>query len=388
MNKNISLEYLLTGMEFEMFMQDYYGHKHLYISRSDNRFYKNIFSIEAFDNLINENTFSQKYFKISKLGSVLDKKTYSIYDGANNEFQINIGKALELFGEGYTIVIDDVSRHDRNLLNLEIDLAEKLKFVDNISTNVYLTPKESQAFPMHYDIQDVFILQIYGSKKWKIFPEIENTYPVDFSHEYILDEIKTNNFNGEEIVLQEGDLLYVPRGMAHEVKTNDEESLHLTISIVHYSVFDLLEKSIKLLKNENKDLRKNINNLNDINHCKNLLISSLDNIDIKNVSKELEYKNKYRSLLNFSGALSANITPPQLENQGFLFREGVKIHCTKELETVFEYGVKKNIIEGDFCFLSELAEINNQSINERLNNPELVEELLYYLLFEGFIVKK
>jgi hypothetical protein len=387
MKKHISLEYLLSGFDIELFLNEFYGNKHLYISRNDIEFYKSIFSIERYDSLINENIFSSKFLKISKLNSNLDKSLYSVYDSINKEHQINIAKSLELFLDGYTIVIDEVSQYDRNILDLEIDLSNNLKFVQNISTNSYLTPKESQAFPLHYDVQDVFILQIYGSKKWQIFPDSYNPKPLDFSYEYLLDEIKEQNLEGTTLTLTQGDLLYLPRGMSHEVSTNLEASLHLTISVVNYTISDLVEKCIHQIKKENSFFRTNINSNKNAEEYKKMIISNLQCFDFQSIISNLENKNKYNSLVNLKGTLLNNINPPNLLGLTFFFRKDVKIYIENDLETVFEYGHKKTSIEGDFTFLSKIDTFDIQLLNKSLNNSELAEELLYYLIFEGFATK-
>jgi hypothetical protein len=71
----------------------------------------------------------------------------------------------------------------------------------------------------------------------------------------------------------------------------------------------------------------------------------------------------------------------------FFFRKDVKIYIENDLETVFEYGHKKTSIEGDFTFLSKIDTFDIQLLNKSLNNSELAEELLYYLIFEGFATK-
>ena len=386
MNKYTSLEYLLSGIDLNQFLNEFYGKKYLHINRKDNSFYEMVFNIDKFDNLINNNIFTTKYFKISKLGSNPDKGSYSVYDSFNREAQISIGKVLNLFSEGHTIVLDDVARNDREILDIEIDIANTLKYVDYISTNAYLTPTESQAFPMHYDIQDVFILQIFGSKKWQIFPDVDNQHPIDFSYENIIDDIKKQSLEGTTITLKAGDLLYIPRGMVHEVNTNDECSLHLTISVVNFTIFNFLEKSLNILKNNNLYFRNNLNNLTDIQDYKENIISFIKGFDHQKILTDLEHKNKYKSLYNFKNTLLYNINPLDLNNVLFEFKKDVKISIEKE-ETFFEYGYKKTSIEGDFSFLKLMGQFDISKINNHLNNSELSEELIYYLIFEGFISK-
>jgi hypothetical protein len=48
----------------------------------------------------------------------------------------------------------------------------------------------------------------------------------------------------EEVCLRPGDLLYLPRGYAHEAFTTDDSSLHLTVGINIYRWVDLLRRAL------------------------------------------------------------------------------------------------------------------------------------------------
>lgn len=99
-----------------------------------------------------------------------------------------------------------------------------------VGCNVYLTPPRSQGFAPHYDDIEAFILQLEGSKRWRVYA------PRHASAE--LPREPSPNFTQEELgeptltaVLTPGDLLYLPRGYVHQGETNDDaHSLHVTVS--------------------------------------------------------------------------------------------------------------------------------------------------------------
>ena len=37
-----------------------------------------------------------------------------------------------------------------------------------VQANAYVTPPQSQGFDDHYDVHDVFVLQVEGEKRWRI----------------------------------------------------------------------------------------------------------------------------------------------------------------------------------------------------------------------------
>eukprot|EP00903_Cladosiphon_okamuranus_P011309 g10664.t1 len=111
-----------------------------------------------------------------------------------------------------------------------------------VGSNVYLTPPRSQGFAPHWDDIEAFLLQVEGRKRWRVYPPADDgaTLP-RFSSPNLTDEQV-----GEpvlEVVLEPGDLLYFPRGWAHQAETvGDEPSLHITVSAMQGNCWaDLVE---------------------------------------------------------------------------------------------------------------------------------------------------
>ncbi|CCI47581.1 unnamed protein product [Albugo candida] len=95
-------------------------------------------------------------------------------------------------------------------------------------SSVYLTPPKAQALAPHYDDVDVFILQTEGRKNWKLY---HPTYilPGEPSHDLLPSEIGPLWM---EFTLEQGDVLYMPRGVIHQAQTDKSVfSTHVTISV-------------------------------------------------------------------------------------------------------------------------------------------------------------
>jgi lysine-specific demethylase/histidyl-hydroxylase NO66 len=116
-----------------------------------------------------------------------------------------------------------------------------------VGSNAYLTPLNSQGFAPHYDDVDVFILQLEGYKRWRVYAPFNKreTLPRESSRDYTEKEVDENIGEGQEmdVVLGPGDVLYLPRGWIHQAETvarpahlpknngmKDDHSLHLTVS--------------------------------------------------------------------------------------------------------------------------------------------------------------
>ena len=146
--------------------------------------------------------------------------------------------------------------HNDNIHTL-LSLLES-EFGCMVGSNAYLTPLNSQGFAPHYDDVDVFILQLEGYKKWRVYAPLNKreTLPRTSSRDYTEAEIEENGELVINVILGPGDVLYLPRGWIHQAETvsrpshisnlngtkDDDHSLHLTVSAMqNWSWADFLE---------------------------------------------------------------------------------------------------------------------------------------------------
>jgi len=92
--------------------------------------------------------------------------------------------------------------------------------------NMYITPAGgNQIFPLHNDEQDVFILQVAGSKQWRVQRMPSRRYKGVKklgTDETDVDALKAN--------LEPGDLLYIPRQCKHEGFTEGSYSVSISLT--------------------------------------------------------------------------------------------------------------------------------------------------------------
>ncbi|MGI9387067.1 MAG: JmjC domain-containing protein, partial [Methyloligellaceae bacterium] len=110
--------------------------------------------------------------------------------------------------------------------------------------NVYCSFGGHQGFQSHFDPQDVFALQIDGTKTWRI-------YEGRFDQTVNVEGYRTNSFSDShheqargavrmEVQMTPGDVLYIPRGQYHDALATSDASLHLTYGVERLSGFHLL----------------------------------------------------------------------------------------------------------------------------------------------------
>ncbi len=103
---------------------------------------------------------------------------------------------------------------------------------------------------------DVFILQVSGRKKWTVYtPTTESP----LSHTPETDALKPGGEPSWQGTLEQGDLLYMPRGWWHAAVACDEPTLHLTVGIE-------VRTGLHILSWLNKQLEHNDSLRTDIPH--------------------------------------------------------------------------------------------------------------------------
>lgn len=141
--------------------------------------------------------------------------------------------------DGYTLVINDLGRLWEPIARFTAELREQLHHP--VDVNLYYTPPGSQGFDAHYDVMDVFILQLEGSKIWQVrepaahlpFPDEAAPVPADRLPPVAFEE-----------QLEPGGLIYMPRGHVHAARTAESASLHLTVGIHPVTWIDLFSAAV------------------------------------------------------------------------------------------------------------------------------------------------
>ncbi len=110
--------------------------------------------------------------------------------------------------------------------------------------NAYYTPREAQGLPVHHDTHDVFVLQVAGEKRWRVY---EPALELPLRNQRYSEDLGGPGETVEDRVLSPGDTLYLPRGWLHEAVTSQTDSLHLTIGVNVVTWLDAFKAAIEEL---------------------------------------------------------------------------------------------------------------------------------------------
>jgi ribosomal protein L16 Arg81 hydroxylase len=233
MNQPKTLEKLIFPVKLSLFNKEYFEKKPLLISRKAPDYFKELLTIDDIHGYLKRNDILYPAIRLFKNGSELPQTDYLIKLPFVNDKIVDNDKLFDSFNKGATIVINTLHEVIPSLTALCKELENNFNF--KLGTNAYLTPTSSQGFAAHYDGHDVFILQVYGKKKWSVYesPVYQPANPLEIRK--LKPDEPTIKFE-----LTAGDTLYIPRGFVHEAFTTESESLHITLGLMIYSWIDLL----------------------------------------------------------------------------------------------------------------------------------------------------
>ncbi|TDH65131.1 uncharacterized protein CCR75_000651 [Bremia lactucae] len=232
---------LLGGMSMDMFLSDYFEKKPLHVRKEEKGqlFNSNLFSRKKMLKIMEKQSDPFSFGKDLAICKYVDSKRENFHDEACNG-QASSRQVARLLDSGYSCQFYQPQRYADGLYELNAALEEA--FGGLAGASAYLTPANAQALAPHHDDVEVFVLQTQGRKRWKLYRPL-----VELAGEHSLD--LTEDQIGEpwmEITVEEGDLLYFPRGVIHQACTDENEfSTHVTISVYqHTSWANFLEVAL------------------------------------------------------------------------------------------------------------------------------------------------
>lgn len=246
-----------VGEDIDGFARDTWGRAPL-LSRAATlpKAFDDLLTLHDVDELLSARGLRTPFLRVARDGQVLDSSQFTAAGGVGAEIadQVADEKVLRLFDQGATVVLQGLHRMWPPLIEfgsrLGIDLGHPVQI------NAYVTPASSRGFSAHYDVHDVFVLQVAGEKRWHIHAPVHadplrgqpwndhaSAVAARAAEEPLIDE-----------VLRPGDALYLPRGYLHAATALGEVSAHLTVG-VHVLTRHAIVEALCALAGADRELR-------------------------------------------------------------------------------------------------------------------------------------
>jgi bifunctional lysine-specific demethylase and histidyl-hydroxylase NO66 len=244
----------------EMFAESVWGRRACLTRAADlPRDFADLFSLDAADGLLSQHGLRTPFLRVAKDGSTLPAARYTSGGGvgAGIADQVSDVRLTRLFAEGSSIVLQALHRTHPPVIDFAQALGADLGHP--VQVNAYLTPPQSQGFSAHYDVHDVFVLQIAGQKRWRIHAPV---HPAPLRDQPWTDHRTAVEAAAREEplideVLRPGDALYLPRGFLHAATALGETTAHLTVGVHVWTRRHLLEQLLAAV-GDVEDLRSSL----------------------------------------------------------------------------------------------------------------------------------
>ncbi|MEU8438280.1 cupin domain-containing protein [Streptomyces sp. NPDC029216] len=184
----------------------------------------------------------EPYVEMARAEDPLGRDTYlaprtvnqAAYGGFADEHRIRA-----LLNEGATLLLRRVDQWHGPTRDLLARLSAELGLA--VEAFCFVTPPGTQGVPLHRDDADVLVLQLNGSKAWRVHEGPADGY---WEHGRVEGDRPAEVLR---TTLDAGGVLYIPRGFAHEAVGGDEGlSVHLSLTIREVHKGDLFRSLQKL----------------------------------------------------------------------------------------------------------------------------------------------
>jgi lysine-specific demethylase/histidyl-hydroxylase NO66 len=244
-----SLDELLHPITPDRFMADYYGRKPLHIPAEAGAPKAALTSWAEFNALLSQTlNWTSETLKLVSNGANIAPEFYceEVNSQAGRVLRPSPAKVEVFLSTGASLIAGDIHTQTPALRGLSTALGRA--FAGQVGANAYLSFGGVRALASHFDLHEVFAIQIEGEKVWRLYENrAENPVGFDMPEDQIPAWLeRTRGRLLMEVHMKPGDVLYLPRGWYHDALAQPGASLHVTWSVTPLYgriLFSLLESA-------------------------------------------------------------------------------------------------------------------------------------------------
>ncbi len=239
----------ITG-DFSVFQDTYFNKKPMLRQGALPTVADEVLSIADMDELINLEMVRFPYIKVNLNGSGVPEPGYTkdiVVQGMTQTGVVDPAKVHALYRAGATITwasVNQIFPKVRQFVRMIND-----QMAVRTDAVAFLTPANKKGYPAHHDGVDLFIIQLSGSKHWRLWDLAEDRRSE--SANYTEESLGTPAI---EVSLKAGDVLYLPYGTPHQAAAEGEPSLHLSVMMRPRMWRDLIKETVDRILAEDEFL--------------------------------------------------------------------------------------------------------------------------------------
>jgi Cupin superfamily protein len=235
----MTLDEVLAPIGMQSFLDNYVGQHYLHVEGPSGRFERLVPWSELNEGLARLRANDDRIFLVRQ-GRRLPADAYLRTSRTGRIQFLNGPAVVKYIRDGATLVVNQVDEFITGVTRLA-ESCEEL-FHGYVAANLYAGWRTDPGFDIHWDAHDTLIVQIHGSKDWRVWrPTREQPLPGEGP-----DIVKKPTDSPcWESTIRNGDMLYIPRGWWHVAMPRDEPSVHVTFGLNHQTGKDLLEWMVR-----------------------------------------------------------------------------------------------------------------------------------------------
>jgi ribosomal protein L16 Arg81 hydroxylase len=228
----MKFEQFLAPVTRDVFFCDYWEQNLLHQPGAPGRFAQ-LFDWEALNQLMNNHWLTWPHIKLSQNGRALEPDRFlNAPPGRGTVSRPDPGRLVSLLAGGATLILNTIDEIHPGMRELAECFRDAVRARSHV--NLYAGWHAQNGFDLHWDAEEIFILQISGRKRWQAH---KPTRPYSLNRQ---DTPKPSGKPDWEGVLEDGDMLYLPRGWWHVAYPINQPSLHLTVGVTPLHGLNLL----------------------------------------------------------------------------------------------------------------------------------------------------
>jgi ribosomal protein L16 Arg81 hydroxylase len=232
-----SLSDLLAPVPVEDFFASKWNCQSLLVRGSPDKT-RNLFSWDEVNRIICQHRLAPPQIRLSQERKSSDELAFikrRFSSTGNPIYHVDIPLLYSLLRDGASLVLDAVDEMSSAVTDLCENVGRDLSC--QLSVNAYATWGTEPGFGLHWDDHDLFVVQIEGSKRWKLY---KPTRKFPLSKDTMQNPVPTENDLVWDEIVHPGDVIYIPRGHWHNVLGVGIPTLHLTCGFSNPSGIDYL----------------------------------------------------------------------------------------------------------------------------------------------------
>lgn len=229
----------------EMFLREYWNTRPMIHHTGLAEEWQRMLSLDELDFILAYRCLREPYVRVSMNGAPVHEKRYMrphAVNGTPVRGVLDVDKLAMEFASNASILLDSIDRYHPAIKRLCQRVGADLR--GPAEAVVFLTPGGVRGLSPHFDSTEVFVLQVYGSKRWKVFDQVR---PLPTAGRVLRpDEVAKPAL---EVQTQPGDCLYVPWGCPHMAVSAESTSCHISIQVRPPTWGELIENLIESAMN-------------------------------------------------------------------------------------------------------------------------------------------